>query len=154
MSDLRELYQETIIDHGRHPRNFGVLPEANHHHEGFNPLCGDKVTVHLHEKAGVLEKLTFEGSGCAISMASASLMTEVLKGKSLVEAEAIFAAFHQLVIHGQTTAELQAILGKLTVLGGVAEFPARVKCAILAWHTLKAALTHDAGVVNTEEEKE
>lgn len=149
MSELRELYQETIIDHGRHPRNFGELPEANHHQEGFNPLCGDKIILHVFEQNGVVEKLTFEGSGCAISMASASLMTETVRGKSIQEVEAIFNAFHQLVMHSDHSAIDK--LDKLAVLGGVAEFPARVKCATLAWHTLKAALANATEVVSTEE---
>lgn len=149
MSDLRELYQEMIIDHGRHPRNFGVLPEANHHKEGFNPLCGDKLTLHIYEHNGIVEKLSFEGSGCAISMASASLMTEVLRGKTKEEAEDMFTAFHQLVADDDKSG-LQK-LGKLAVLAGVAEFPARVKCATLAWHTLKAALANDSNVVSTED---
>src|SRR6185312_10687498 len=135
-AELRELYQEVIIDHGRHPRNFGALPEANHHKEGFNPLCGDKIFIHVQEKNGVLEKIQFEGCGCAISMASASLLTEVLRGKTTEEMEIVFAAFHDLVTVGDTSEKL----GKLAVLGGVREFPARVKCATLAWHTLKAAL--------------
>jgi nitrogen fixation NifU-like protein len=151
MSELRELYQETIIDHGRHPRNFGVLPEATHQKEGFNPLCGDKLTLHLYEKNGIVEKLSFEGAGCAISMASASLMTEMLHGKTVEEIKKIFKAFHELVTTGSTNDE--DILGKLTVLGGVAEFPARVKCASLAWHTLNAALINQSGVVSTEGEK-
>lgn len=151
MSELRELYQETIIDHGRHPRNFGVAPDANHRKEGFNPLCGDKITLHIVEKNGVIEKLMFEGSGCAISMASASLMTEILKGKTTQTAEEIFTAFHDLVTQGHVAEELQPKIGKLTVLGGVAEFPARVKCATLAWHTLNAALKNDSGTVSTED---
>jgi nitrogen fixation NifU-like protein len=140
-----------IIDHGRHPRNFGVLPEASHRQEGFNPLCGDKLILHMLVKDGIIEKIMFEGSGCAISMASASLMTEKLKDKSLPEAEEIFAAFHDLATHGQASDNLQAKLGKLTVLGGVAEFPARVKCATLAWHTLNAALKNDPNTVSTED---
>lgn len=150
MSDLRELYQETIIDHGRHPRNFGALPEANHHQEGFNPLCGDKITLHVIEKNGVVEKLMFEGSGCAISMASASLMTDMLKGKSIQDINEIFTAFHELVTHNDHSVSDK--LGKLAVLGGVAEFPARVKCATLAWHTLNAALKNKSGVISTEDE--
>jgi nitrogen fixation NifU-like protein len=146
MSELRELYQEMIIDHGRHPRNFGVLSDANYKKEGFNPLCGDKIIVYMNEKNGIIQELCFEGCGCAISMASASLMTEVLKGKSLKDVEQLFSAFHQLV----TENKLSDILGKLTVLGGVSEFPARVKCAILAWHTLKAALANDSNAVSTE----
>lgn len=147
MSDLRELYQEVIIDHGRHPRNFGNLPTANYHKEGFNPLCGDKIIVHIQESDGVIQDLRFEGCGCAISMASASLMTEALKGKSLADAHELFLAFHHLVTENQPSDSL----GKLTVLKGVCEFPARVKCATLAWHTLNAALHHDNRSVSTEE---
>lgn len=146
-AELRELYQEIIIDHGRHPRNFGALPEANHHKEGFNPLCGDKIFLHIKEKNGVLHNLQFEGCGCAISMASASLMIEVLKGKTISEADELFTAFHELVTEGNESEKL----GKLSVLGGVREFPARVKCATLAWHTLKAALNDDSSQVTTEE---
>lgn len=146
-AELRELYQEVIVDHGRHPRNFGALPEANHHKEGFNPLCGDKICMQVQEKNGVLEKIQFEGSGCAISMASASLLTEVLRGKTIQEMEVLFTAFHDLVTVGDASEKL----GKLAVLGGVREFPVRVKCATLAWHTLKAALTDDANAVTTEE---
>jgi nitrogen fixation NifU-like protein len=151
MNELRELYQETIIDHGRHPRNFGVLPDANCHQEGFNPLCGDKIVLHVLEDNGVVKKLMFEGSGCAISMASASLMTECLSGKSVADVKQLFNAFHDLVMTGHFSDE--ELLGKLTVLGGVAEFPMRVKCATLAWHTLNAALSHQQGVVCTEGEK-
>jgi nitrogen fixation NifU-like protein len=152
MSDLRDLYQEVIIDHGRHPRNFGVLPDANHHKEGFNPLCGDKIILHVLEKNGVIEKILFEGSGCAISMASASLMTECLKGKTISEIENIFSDFHEVVTHTDASEELKEKLGKLAVLAGVSEFPVRVKCATLAWHTLKAALHNDPNQVTTEEE--
>lgn len=147
MSDLRELYQEVIIDHGRHPRNFGMLPSANHHKQGFNPLCGDKIILYIQEKSGVIENIMFEGCGCAISMASASLMTETLKGKHLSEIEPFFNAFHELVTHGKIPEE---DLGKLTVLSGVSEFPARVKCATLAWHTLKAILMNQHEPVTTE----
>lgn len=150
MTNLRELYQETIIDHGRHPRNFGALPEANHHKEGFNPLCGDKIILHVEIQNDIVEKVMFEGSGCAISMASASLMTEILKGKSLADVENIFTAFHELVTHGHSPENLQDKIGKLAVLGGVSEFPARVKCATLAWHTLKAALTNNKDTISTE----
>jgi nitrogen fixation NifU-like protein len=135
MSELRELYQEVIIDHGRHPRNFGVLPHANYCQEGFNPLCGDKIILHLYEDNGVVEELKFEGSGCAISMASASLMTECLKGKSRNEIQEMFNVFHQWITENAVIDEEK--LGKLTVLSGVREFPARIKCATLAWHTLK-----------------
>lgn len=146
MSDLRELYQEMIIDHGRRPRNFHILDNANHCKSGYNPLCGDKLTLYILEKNGVLENLSFNGVGCAISMASASLMTETLKGKTLAEAEKIFSDFHLLVTEGKASNEL----GKLAVLGGVSEFPARVKCATLAWHTMHASLQDDPGSVCTE----
>jgi len=146
-AELRELYQETIIDHGRHPRNFGELLTANHHKEGFNPLCGDKIMLHVQEQDGVVEKIKFEGCGCAISMASASLMTEALQGKTKQDIGDIFDAFHDLVTEGRSS----DILGKLTVLAGVHEFPVRVKCATLAWHTLKAALANDTNTVTTEE---
>ncbi len=149
MSALRELYQEMIIDHGKRPRNFGLLPDANHHKEGFNPLCGDKLIVYICEKNDVLEKISFEGSGCAISVASASLMTEVLQGKTRKEVAAVFDDFHELVTKGHNEV-LEDRLGKLAVLAGVAEFPARVKCATLAWHTLKAAMTDASDVVSTE----
>ncbi|CAG4882462.1 Iron-sulfur cluster assembly scaffold protein IscU [Georgfuchsia toluolica] len=149
MSDLRDLYQEVIIDHSRHPRNFGRLDQANHRAEGYNPLCGDKLTVYLKMDDGVIRDLGFEGEGCAISTAAASLMTEALKGKTEAEAEAMFAAFHALVT-GET-APAAATLGKLEVLGGVREFPSRVKCATLAWHTLSAALRDQSGIVTTED---
>jgi nitrogen fixation protein NifU and related proteins len=149
MSELRELYQEVIIDHGRRPRNFGVLQEANHIQEGFNPLCGDRLKVYLTEQDGVIAQLTFEGSGCAISMASASLMTEFLKGKTLQEAREIFTRFHAMVTQCDCVKNLEA-MGKLAVLSGVVEFPARVKCATLAWHTLVAAMNQDQETVSTE----
>jgi nitrogen fixation NifU-like protein len=145
---LRELYHEVIIDHGRHPRNFGVLPNATWIQEGFNPLCGDKITLYLQENNGVIENITFQGSGCAISMASASLLTEVLRGKTLAQAEQLFADFHQMVTqHGQHNSEK---MGKLAILAGVAEYPARVKCATLAWHALQTALQHKPQTVCTE----
>lgn len=147
MSDLRDLYQEVIVDHGRRPRNFGPLPEANRHAEGFNPLCGDRLTLHLKMADGVIREARFEGAGCAISTASASLMTEALKGRSPAEAEALFEHFHALVT-GE--GEASAGLGKLAVLAGVREFPTRVKCATLAWHTLRAALHDENRPVSTE----
>lgn len=146
MSALRELYHETIIDHGRNPRNFGPLANANHSKEGFNPLCGDKITLFIKEENGVIKQLAFDGCGCAISMASASLMTETLKGKTVEEATETFQLFHTLITEGVSTEKL----GKLTVLGGVCEFPARVKCASLAWHTLNALLLNDNNTVCTE----
>lgn len=149
MSELRELYQELIIDHGRKPRNFGKLECASHTKEGYNPLCGDKVTMYLTEKEGVITDIKFEGTGCAISMASASLMTQTLKGKTIDAAQALFKDFHKLVT-GTDSNALQSDLGKLVVLGGVSEFPARVKCATLSWHTMLAALHNNSEVVSTE----
>jgi len=149
MSDLRDLYQEVIVDHSRRPHNFGPLAEATHHAEGFNPLCGDRLTLHLHVADGVIQAARFEGSGCAISTASASLMTEALKGKTPEQAQALFAQVHALVTGG-APADAPP-LGKLRALGGVQQFPARVKCATLAWHTLQAALHGEQAPVNTEE---
>lgn len=147
MSELRDLYQEVILDHYKRPRNFGKLAEANHEAEGHNPLCGDQVTVYLRVEDGVVRDLRFEGAGCAISTASASLMTEVLKGKTLVEINALFGRFHRLVT---TEEESEVGLGKLAVLAGVREYPVRVKCATLAWHTLNAALANPGAVISTE----
>lgn len=144
---LRQLYQEMIIDHGRHPRNFGKLACATHSQIGHNPLCGDLLTLYLTVRADKVEELRFEGSGCAISMASASLMTEAVKGKSIEEVEKLFEVFHGLVTTGRNAEDT---LGKLAVFQGVAEFPIRVKCATLAWHTLKAALSHKSDAVSTE----
>lgn len=142
MSDLRELYQEVILDHGRHPRNQRELPQANRCAEGHNPLCGDKVDVFLLVEDGVIADVAFEGTGCAISMASASVMTEMLKGKSEAEAEAVFRDFHGMTT-GEVDADTVARLGKLAVFSGVKDYPARVKCATLPWHTLQSALRHD-----------
>jgi nitrogen fixation NifU-like protein len=150
MQNLRELYQEMIIDHGRHPRNFGSLPNANHIKEGFNPLCGDKIHLFIEEDNGVLKDLRFEGCGCAISMASTSLMTETLKNKTIEQANEYFTYFHQMVTTHDMPMELTEKMGKLAVLSGVVAFPARVKCATLAWHTLQAALTNDEKKVTTE----
>ena len=150
MSELRELYQQLIIDHGRKPRNFGFLEKANHLKEGYNPLCGDKITVYVLEKEGVIDDIKFEGAGCAISIASASLMTQALKGKSLAEFERFFEDFHRLVTESAQDKLLQEKLGKLAVLAGVSEFPMRVKCATLCWHTLKAALQNEQKRVSTE----
>lgn len=148
MSDLRELYQEVIFDHNRRPRNCGKLCDANRHAEGFNPLCGDQLTVYLKLTESVISDVSFEGNGCAISTASASLMTEALKGKTEAEARALFANFHKRVTEHGGDAKLD--LGKLEVLAGVAAFPSRVKCATLAWHTLNAALDQQAQPVTTE----
>ena len=149
MSDLRDLYQEVIIDHSRRPRNFGALARYNHRAEGFNPLCGDRLTLYLKVAGDLVEAASFEGTGCAISTASASLMTEALKGKSIAQAEALFAGFHALVTGGAPVPDALP-LGKLQVLAGVQEFPARIKCATLAWHTLHAALHDRAEPVSTE----
>jgi len=150
MSSLRELYQEIIVDHGRHPRHFGKLANANHSQEGHNPLCGDKVKLYVCEENGVVQEALFEGSGCAIAMASASLMLESIKGKTLVQIEKMFASFHRLVTQGICDSEIENNLGKLAVFQGVAEFPVRVKCATLAWHTLNAALLGSSEKVSTE----
>jgi nitrogen fixation protein NifU and related proteins len=149
MSDLRDLYQEVILDHHKRPRNFGPLPAANHHAEGHNPLCGDRLAVHLDVEDGVIRGVAFEGAGCAISRASASLMTDAVKGKPVEEAERMFAEFHQMVISGVDGA-VEEGLGKLVVFCGVREFPSRVKCASLAWHTLHAALESKDTPVSTE----
>lgn len=149
MQDLRELYQQMIIDHGRHPRNFCACHDANHIQEGYNPLCGDQLTVYITEKNNVIEKFSFEGQGCAISMASASMMTEALKGKTLEQAKILFDDFHLLVTRNQQQQVLDKV-GKLAVLAGVAEFPARVKCATLAWHTMIAALENSTTAISTE----
>jgi nitrogen fixation NifU-like protein len=150
MSDLQELYQSVILDHNRKPRNFGPLDGANRSADGKNPLCGDQVTVALHVVDDVIQDVKFTGHGCAISKASASLMTAAVKGKSRVDAEALFQKFHALVL-GQDPENGKA-LGQLVVFSGVSRFPVRVKCASLAWHTLKAALASDAAapVVSTE----
>lgn len=149
MSDLRDLYQEVIIDHSRQPRNFGEPAQHNRRAEGYNPLCGDQLTLYLQVVDGVIETAAFEGSGCAISTASASLMTEALKGQSIAQAEALFAAFHALLT-GEPAAPDAAALGKLQVLAGVQAFPTRIKCATLAWHTLEAALHDQAEPASTE----
>jgi nitrogen fixation NifU-like protein len=147
MSDLRDLYQEVILDHNRCPRNAGRLGDANRQAQGFNPLCGDHLTLYLKVADGVIEGVSFEGTGCAISTASASLMTEALKGKTISEARALFDGVHSLLTSDEGTA---VPLGKLEVLSGVREFPVRVKCATLAWHTLLAALRDEHAPVSTE----
>jgi nitrogen fixation NifU-like protein len=149
MSDLRELYQEVILDHNKRPRNFGLLAEANRHAEGHNPLCGDHIAVHLDVEDGIICGVAFEGAGCAISRASAALMTDAVKGKPVTEAEKLFEEFHRMVTSG-VDEEVEAALGKLAVFCGVREFPSRVKCASLAWHTLHAALEKKDQPVSTE----
>lgn len=148
MFDLKDLYQEVIIDHNRQPRNFHAMAGASSSAEGFNPLCGDRLTVFLKLDGERIEDLSFEGAGCAISVASASLMTEELKGRTRAEAEAVFERFHHLVTDREAPIDLEA-LGKLAALAGVREYPARVKCATLCWHTLKAALTGER-IASTE----
>ena len=142
MADLNDLYQEVILDHNRRPRNFRALAGATHSAEGFNPLCGDRLTLYVQIDGDRISDVSFEGSGCAISKASASLMTEAVKGKTLAGARALFEPFHRMV----TDAPEQDVedLGKLCALAGVREFPVRVKCASLAWHTLNAALSREA----------
>jgi nitrogen fixation NifU-like protein len=140
MSEVKELYQELIVEHSRKPRNFGKLAGANHTATGFNPLCGDKVTVHVTLEGDRVRDIRWEGSGCAISTASASLMTERSKDKPRAETDALFEIFHKLVTGGSLSEAETGQLGKLAVFSGVKEFPVRVKCATLAWHTLRAAL--------------
>jgi nitrogen fixation NifU-like protein len=150
MSDLRELYQTVILDHNKSPRNFGAVEDANRAAAGHNPLCGDQIDVTLRVADGVIEDVRFEGSGCAISTASASLMTQAAKGKPVSEALKLFEGFHALVT-SRVDAPVDAdALGKLTVFAGVREFPMRVKCASLAWHTLKNALEGRPDVAKTE----
>jgi nitrogen fixation NifU-like protein len=150
-SELRDLYQEVILDHGKRPRNFGDLPGANRHAEGYNPLCGDRETVYLRIEGDVLKDIRFTGAGCAISTASASMMTESLKGKTRPEAEALFARFHDLITGESKAGGNGPPLGKLEVFSGVREYPVRIKCATLPWHTLKAALRSDGATVSTED---
>ncbi len=140
MSDLRELYQEVILDHSKRPRNFRKMEEADRQAVGYNPLCGDRLTLFLDVENGVVKDAAFQGSGCAISTASASMMTESVKGKSIEEAEHLFARFQEMVTAPPGEEIDISDLGKLQVFGGVREFPARVKCASLAWHTVHAAL--------------
>ena len=148
MSDLRSLYQEIIVDHNKHPRNFHRLAEANRAAEGDNPLCGDRMTVYIKVESGVIRDIGFVGSGCAISTASASMMTESMVGKTEREADVFFKRFHTMVAGSNPSA--RPGLGKLEALAGVREFPVRVKCATLAWHTLRTALKTPGSTVSTE----
>jgi len=150
MDDLRELYQEVILDHNKNPKNYGKLASANHASEGYNPLCGDHLNLYLQVEDGRIRDLSFEASGCAISKASASLMTAELKGKSLAEAQQLFKKFQHLITSRSDSEPDTDELGKLVVFAGVREFPLRVKCASLAWHTMKAALNEGEKVVSTE----
>jgi nitrogen fixation NifU-like protein len=149
MSDLRELYQDLIKDHSKKPRNFRALDESAYRVEGFNPLCGDHFTVYVQMDGDVVKDVAFQGNGCAISTASASLMTQALKGKTRKEAEALFQKFHSLLTGADNSPD-DAELGKLAVFAGVRKFPVRVKCASLAWHTFRAALEGDKQAVSTE----
>ncbi|HMG32342.1 MAG TPA: SUF system NifU family Fe-S cluster assembly protein [Blastocatellia bacterium] len=148
-TDLRDLYQELIVDHSKRPRNFRRLEGANHRAVGYNPLCGDRVTLYLKLDGDVIKDIAFEGSGCAISTASASILTETLRGKTRAQAEALFHGFRELVT-GNTDGPAEVDLGKLVAFSGVSEFPARVKCATLSWHTLVSALNDDRKEVSTE----
>jgi nitrogen fixation protein NifU and related proteins len=147
MADLRELYQEVILEHSKAPRNFKQPASTNHSAEGYNPLCGDRFTVYLDMEGDSIRDIGFKGAGCAISKASASMMTQIVKGKSKQEASALFDQFRKLVTG---TEEKESDMGKLAVFSGVSEFPARVKCATLAWHTLQAALENQQEAVSTE----
>ena len=150
MSDLTDLYQEVILDHNRRPRNWGALADATRKAEGYNPLCGDRLTLYVKVEGGTLTGISFEGSGCAISKASASLMTDAVKGQSLTDALSLFDRVHDML----TTPIAQPVntdeVGKMAVLSGVREFPARVKCASLAWHTLKSAILDTHETAKTE----
>ena len=147
MSELRDLYQEVILDHSKHPRNRRKPGAFTQKAEGYNPLCGDRVTVYLDVRAGVIEDVAFEGSGCAISTASVSMMTQALKGRPVAEVRTMFERFHELLTGA---GEPSRDLGKLAAFSGVREFPVRVKCATLGWHTLKAALENGPPEVTTE----
>jgi len=152
MSDLRELYQEVILDHNKRPRNFGTLDHPSRTARGHNPLCGDRLTLQLALEGDRIAQVAFEGSGCAISKASASLMTEAIKGHTVAEAEALFERFHTLVTTPPDAPVSTEGLGKLAVFAGVREYPARVKCASLAWHTMKNAVEAVPATARTEEE--
>ena len=146
MDIFRDLYQQLIIDHNQNPRNFHEITDASHHADGQNPLCGDELSVFIKEKNGAIEEISFIGTGCAISKASASIMTSILKGMSVNEANILFDKFHILA----TTGESPGDLGKLEVLGGVHKYPSRVKCATLAWHTFQGAMNNAQDIIKTE----
>jgi len=151
MSDLRELYQEVLLDHYRHPRNFGPLASATRTVDGYNPLCGDRIKMYVEIDNGIVRGVSFEGSGCAISTASASLLTEMVTGKPVEEVERIFHRFHGLVTGDEKEGDPAVELGKLEIFGGVREYPTRVKCATLSWHALRSALRGGGTVVTTEQ---
>ncbi len=150
-NELRELYQQVILDHNKSPRNFKVLEHANHSAEGYNPLCGDRIDIYVELENGIVKDISFQGSGCAISKASASLMSSIVKGKTKQEAEELFNKFHDLITGKLGEDPDIEDLGKLAVFSGVREFPARVKCASLAWHTMISALNDEQKLVSTEE---
>lgn len=150
MANLADLYQQVIVEHNRSPRNFKKVPAATHHAEGDNPLCGDHITVEIALDGDVIREIGFQGSGCAISQASASLMTAAVQGKTRAEADGLFHAFHDMITGGPDAPAEAAALGKLAAFAGVRQFPARVKCAILSWHTLHAALAGQPTPVSTE----
>ncbi|MFQ5719908.1 MAG: Fe-S cluster assembly sulfur transfer protein SufU [Acidobacteriota bacterium] len=151
MPELRELYHQVIIDHGKRPRNFHKMPGATHHAEGFNPLCGDRVDLYLMIVDGTIRDISFEGVGCAISTAATSMMTGAVKGRTIDEARRLFDSFHCMVTGNETaTAADAAGLGKLSVFSGVREYPARIKCAILGWHTMISALEGKHALATTE----
>ncbi len=150
MFDLGDLYQQVIIDHTKSPRNFGKLEPCSHDAEGYNPLCGDQLHVYLQIDDDMIKEVKFEGQGCSISTASASLMTEKLKGKSVREFEHLFEAFHEMATADMSEKPDEETLGKLAVLAGVKEFPSRIKCATLCWHTLKSAIEHSDKAAKTE----
>ena len=150
MSDLSDLYQEVIVDHSLHPHNFHAMADANRKAEGYNPLCGDQVTVYLKLAGDKIQDVSFQGNGCAISKASASVMTDLLRDKTPAEAQTLFDTFHHLITGDEKTQPDEEALGKMAAFSGVHEFPTRVKCAVLAWHTLRSALDAKTGTVSTE----
>jgi nitrogen fixation NifU-like protein len=149
-NELRELYQQVILDHNKSPRNFRVIENANHYSEGYNPLCGDRIDIYLDVENGIVKDISFQGKGCAISKASASLMSGMVKGKPVEEAEKLFEKFHDLITGKLVDNADTEELGKLAVFAGVRDFPARVKCASLAWHTMINALKEEKDIVTTE----
>jgi nitrogen fixation NifU-like protein len=149
LDQIRDLYQEVVFDHNRNPRNFRVMDDATRKIDGFNPLCGDRITLYLKLRDGIIEDVSFQGQGCAISTASASIMTEVVRGLTEQQAHELFATFHRITTGQDHDVQLEE-LGKLAVLAGVRAYPARVKCATLAWHSLEAALADEATTVSTE----
>ena len=150
LDQIRDLYQEVVFDHNRNPRNFRVMEDANRKIEGFNPLCGDRITLYIKVIDGKIEDVSFQGAGCAISTASASLMTEIVQGKTEQETEQLFELFHRITTGKNGDETNLEDLGKLAVLAGVRAYPARVKCATLAWHSLQSALKNDDATVSTE----